>query len=643
MGKIYTLILLLITINYAHSQNEANNWFFGQKAGVTFNSGAPVAVTTGQLSTVEGCSTISDASGNLLFYTDGIKVWNKNHVIMPNGNNLKGDPKSSQSGIIVPKPGSSGIYYIFTVDMQGGLAPLVLDADGAYNGFMYSEIDMSLNGGLGDVVIARKNVPLKTPTTENLAAVKHANKTDYWVVVHGTNENKYYSYLVTAAGVNTVPVISSSGPVVIVTIANQGLGANGIIKISPDGRKIAATHYDNKELVISDFDAATGVVSNSITIPINFSPKSEAPYGIEFSNCNEYLYTTEVFIDTLAGATWPLETRIWRFDLNAGSIPASKTLFQLIPNEYDGALQLAPDGKIYCAKIPRIGSSPANYNFGPGGNALHSINNPRSPAATFTVNAVNLAGRLCELGLPPFIATFFYNSSISTLDSVFCYGDSVRFKATASAFDSIRWNFGDPITGVNNTSTIINPKHLFSSNGTFTVRFYKYLCGIKDSVEKIITINQYPVVPDLRDTTICSGSSVILNATSIPVTSYLWSTSATTPTITANTGGPYKVTVSNNGCIRRDSMMLTVTNPTPVSVTIVPNTNNVCPGTNVTFTATPNVSGLSPSYQWYLNGNPVGTNSINYSSTSFNNNDSIKVVMTSNAFALLAVLQQVIP
>src|SRR5437764_1215512 len=119
MKKILLIYLFLIcTASFA--QKEANNWYFGRNAGVTFNGGAPVAVTNGQLNTLEGCASISDANGNLLFYTDGIKVWNKNHVVMTNGTGLRGDPSSTQSGIIVPKPGSSTIYYIFTVDMQGG-------------------------------------------------------------------------------------------------------------------------------------------------------------------------------------------------------------------------------------------------------------------------------------------------------------------------------------------------------------------------------------------------------------------------------------------------------------------------------------------------------------------------------------------
>ena len=587
MRKFYFLFSFLFVSIQLFSQKEANNWYFGQKAGITFNSGAPVALTNGQLQTLEGCSSISDASGNLLFYTDGIKVWNRNHVVMTNGTNLKGDPSSSQSGIIVPKPGNPNVYYIFTVDMQGGLALFAGgDADGVSNGFMYSEVDMTLNGGLGDIVVARKNVALKKPTTEGLCAVKHSNGTDIWVVVHGINNTQYSAFLVTAAGVNLVPVNSNVGPSVTVTAGNYGSGSIGYMKISPNGKKIAACHaFENKQLVLSDFNTTTGAVTNPITIGLNLNGDSDGPYGVEFSSCNEYLYVSETFSqeDLFWGTSWPSATRIWRFDLNAGSIPASKALFKLNNNEADGALQLAPDGNIYVAKMQRTGGSVLDYGYAYG-TTLHRIDNPRLVGATFTNNAVNLAGRLSAYGLPPFIASYFYNSSFSTTNVVtgdtalFCNGDSILFKGTTNAYDSIRWYFGDPVTGINNTSTLLNPKHLFSSNGAFTIQFYKYLCGVKDSASKVITIYKYPVITDLVDKAICTGGSITLDGTALPVTSYLWSTGAVTPTISVSTPGKYVLTADNNGCKAKDSMNLTISSPVTTNIS-----QAICNGNSFVF------------------------------------------------------------
>ena len=90
----------------------------------------------------EGCATASDTAGNLLFYTDGATVWNANHVPMLNGNGLNG-LGSTQAAIVVPAPLNLNKYYIFTVDTNGGV-----------RGFCYNEVDMTLNGGLGDVRIS---------------------------------------------------------------------------------------------------------------------------------------------------------------------------------------------------------------------------------------------------------------------------------------------------------------------------------------------------------------------------------------------------------------------------------------------------------------------------------------------------------
>ena len=74
-------------------------------------------------------------------------VYNKNHTVMPNGTGLLGHASSTQSAIIVKKPQSNTIYYIFTVD----------GFSGAGGGFHYSEVDLTLQGSLGDIN-ANKNI-----------------------------------------------------------------------------------------------------------------------------------------------------------------------------------------------------------------------------------------------------------------------------------------------------------------------------------------------------------------------------------------------------------------------------------------------------------------------------------------------------
>ena len=197
--KFCIVVLTLLTSRLLHAQKEGNIWYFGVNAGLDFNSGAPHALTNGVLSTLEGSSSIADVNGNLLFYTDGITVYNNNHLQMPNGSGLLGHWSSTQSALIVPQPESSNIYYIFTTYFQGGF------------GFYYSIVDMSLQGGLGDVTT--KNIALFNPVTEKQTAVRHENGCDLWVITHEYRTLNFRAYLVNDAWIDTTPVISSVGSV----------------------------------------------------------------------------------------------------------------------------------------------------------------------------------------------------------------------------------------------------------------------------------------------------------------------------------------------------------------------------------------------------------------------------------------------
>lgn len=169
MSRCLFILLLILANTNLLAQKEANNWFFGEKAGLDFSSGSPVAISSGQLSTVEGCATVSDKNGVLLFYTNGENVWNSKHQVMPNGTGLQGGYSSTQSAIVVPFPGNDSLYYIFTTAQEKN----------PY-GLRYSIVNMKKDNGLGDVVA--KNVLLLNNVYEKVSAVKKVNCPEYWVV-----------------------------------------------------------------------------------------------------------------------------------------------------------------------------------------------------------------------------------------------------------------------------------------------------------------------------------------------------------------------------------------------------------------------------------------------------------------------------
>jgi hypothetical protein len=239
-------LLFLLGLNsiLLPAQNKrGNTWYFGVHAGIDFNSGSPVELSNGMLNTGEGSAAISDAAGNLLFYTDGVNVYNRVHTLMPNGSGLKGGASSTQSAVIVPKPGSPNLYYIFTVaEVLGSL------------GFEYSIVDMTLSGGMGDITTKNTTI-LSGPVCEKLAATYHANGKDVWVVAHDIT-NTYYAYLITATGISA-PVISNSG-----SFFNGAYSYVGYMKFSPSGDRIASANYDPPLMDILDFDKSSGNFSN---------------------------------------------------------------------------------------------------------------------------------------------------------------------------------------------------------------------------------------------------------------------------------------------------------------------------------------------------------------------------------------------
>ena len=98
------------------SQNENKIWYFGNQAGMNFMTSPPTNLTNSnsQMNNLTwACASISDANGNLLFYTNGITVWNQQHQIMANGGYIS-PCAGYQSALIVKKPGNNSIYYIIS-------------------------------------------------------------------------------------------------------------------------------------------------------------------------------------------------------------------------------------------------------------------------------------------------------------------------------------------------------------------------------------------------------------------------------------------------------------------------------------------------------------------------------------------------
>lgn len=503
-----TVILQAMLPSAAFSQGEISKWFFGNRAGIDFTSGAPVSVNGGMTSTFEGSAVASDANGNLLFYTDGVTVWSKDHSVMTNGTDLGGDFSSTQSALIIKKPGSQFNYYIFTTDNQGG-----------ENGVRMAEVDMRLNNGKGSVI--SKNTMLSGSTTERLTAIKHCNNKDIWVITHDFGSNVFRSFLITDRGLYG-SVQSSAG----LAHSSSWLNSNtvGYMKASPDGKRIAIANYGLDLMELFQFDNSTGMVSNAMS----FTNYCDA-YGIEFSPDGSKLYLSLVF-----------NPSIYQFDLSGATydeIASSVTVAGISGSP--GALQLGPDGKIY---IVQYKSS-----------WLDAISNPNGAGTlcSLTRNAVSIAPATGEIGLPNFTSNIFTDQAkalpvtttltIDCLTGVFSYvpGQPTASTGPTQEIVSIQWNFGDPASGIGNYSAQTYATHTYNNSGTYhAMLIVNYTC-YTDTVHLEVNVRSCELRAEMTGGEVCEGTAFRLNPAvegGTPPYRYDWSPAA------GDGPGPHDVT-----------------------------------------------------------------------------------------------------
>jgi gliding motility-associated-like protein len=629
-----------INVDVCGEQKESQGvkWYFGQNAGLDFSGGGtPKPITDGTLNTIEGSSSIANTKGVLLFYTDGITVYDKNgkpmKSLVPGDTTavqipLEGNQHSTQSALIVPKPTCRGceyLYYVYTTSEIRGQKTLT-----------YSVVDMRQNGGKGAIV--EKNIPVSTQSTEQSASVRNDRDSTYWVITRQYGTNKFTITHLTTAG---TPITTTySGGQVIDSLAN----AEGYMKIGPadttGGNKgnrpmaVVVPGPPKNSVDLYTFNDSTGVMTFNRTLDLGPAPPKA--YGVEFSPDGNSVYVT-MLADTNSDGSLKGSSYILKYDLTQPDslLSRSKVVVDSSTTRQYGSVQVGPDGRLYVAIK---GSSTLGTIENPNGGLLDSL--------VFNPSGQSLGGKTSQLGLPNLVANFNDNSSgpgVTYSDT--CTNAPTVFQISPNCpklKEAYTLDFGDGSRPTSTTST--QPiTHAYTTPGQYPISLRIItrtssggIC--KDTLIKdTLTILQTP--PDINlggDTAICNKKGITLDI-KVQAKVYVWLVNGAVvsrqKTLTLTRAGYYQVVglAANGECFKSDTIEVQI-KPTP-SLDLGPDTV-FCYRSSVSLTVPQQVWR---DFQWSNGGNTrtvsvskAGTYTVNAKftqndGTTCENSDTIKV------------------
>lgn len=329
------------------------------------------------------------------------------------------------------------------------------------------------------------------------------------------------------------------------------------------------------------------------------------------------------------------------------SVAVNNTLTLTNGNMSIGANTLTLNGTVasMSATNSLTGSTSSNLTIGGTGSLGTLFFNQTTPGTTNTLNSLTI--NRTNIGSVVLGNTVAVSNALTINNGNVNLGNAIHTAGSLSLGGATQ-NTASSYGGTNSPAGTINTTYFAATTGVVNVG----------------ACTDYSITSTAVSSSCTSGASVTLSnttAANLPIGNYTvyytlsgtttgsYNTTMTISTAgsgTFNTGalntGSTTITIDylRNGCVSKPVSGNTATFtvnpnlPASVSIAITSGTQTICSGTSVTFTATPTNGGESPTYQWKLNGNSVGTNSAIYTTTGIANNDLVTVVLTSNAICV---------
>jgi gliding motility-associated-like protein len=563
---------------YGEDNRTANIWYFGEGVGIDFNEvdgldPPPRSITSAHaMNAPNGTSTISDQNGEVLFYSNGSTVWNRENAVMPNGTDIGGDSLSTQSVIIIPFVDDNTLYYVFTTEQVYGANTYQLK---------YSVVDMKEDDGRGDVVI--KDIVLFTRSTERLAALEGGN--GYWLLAHEYGNNTFRAYLISENGIGT-PVISSAGSVHSI---NDPLSGQAGMKFSNGGDRVAVALIEGQDdfVEVFSFDQQTGEITDlEYTIDLNDGgPGNDEVYDVHFSLGGDKLYATMNNRNTGSAGGRIIEYRVDTASTDATRLASRTNIAQGINGTNFGQIQTGPDGQLYVAAEDQayVGGIIANEDT--------------LVASAYNEQQVLLTTGTTKLGLPNFVqnnATTLLQAGL-VADTLVCVDQPIGMSGTGTSdIDQLIFS----ITNTLDNSTVfsatgietLDTSYVFSpgQGGLYNLSLnISNRCGFDSTIVQpleVLNIPDPPTVPQAL--AICEPGVPLDAAQGIDPTglTFEWTDSqgnvvSTDQTYTILTPDIYTVTTFNQlGC----SSSAEVFAGPPFEIQLPP-TAVICEGTDLTL------------------------------------------------------------